>query len=142
MMVANGMAITPDGATLLVAESAGGRLTSFPIGAAGELGERTTWAALPAGNAPDGMCIDAEGAAWVAAVTAGRFIRVLPGGEVTDEVPVAEGRRAIACVLGGPDRKLLHLLTATTQGEADASRAAMAARVDTVPVDVPGAGWP
>jgi sugar lactone lactonase YvrE len=142
LMVANGMAITPDGSTLIVAESAGGRLTSFPIGDGGDLGERTTFAGLPAGHAPDGMCIDAEGAAWVAAVTAGRFIRVLPGGEVTDEVPVPEGRHAIACVLGGPDRRLLHLLTATTFGDAEPSLAAMAARVETLPVDVPGAGWP
>lgn len=142
LLVANGMAITPDGATLLVAESAGGRISSFTIGPAGALGERTIWAELPEGHAPDGMCIDAEGAAWIAAVTAGRFIRVLAGGEVTDEVLVDEGRRAIACVLGGADRRLLHMLTATTLGDAESSLAALAARVETLTVEVPGAGWP
>ena len=53
-----------------------------------------------------------------------------------------EGRRAIACVLGGPDRRSLFLLTATTTGEAEPSLAAMAARVERAQVDVPGAGWP
>ena len=142
LRVANGMAITPDGSTLLVAESGGQRISSFAIGDGGALTDRATWADLPTGNTPDGMCIDAEGGAWVAAVMAGRFIRVLPGGEVTDEVPMDEGRRAIACVLGGTDRRTLYLLTAATLAEAELSRSLMSARVETLTVAVPGAGWP
>jgi sugar lactone lactonase YvrE len=142
LLVANGMAITPDGTTLLVAESAGGRISSFTIGEGGALRDRTTWAQLPAGHAPDGMCIDVEGAAWVAAVTAGRFIRVRAGGEVTDEVPMPDGRHAIACVLGGDDRRTLHLLTAATMAEAELSVQLRSARVETCRVDVPGAGRP
>jgi len=141
LLVANGMAITPDGSTLVVAESAGRRLSSFAIGAGGTLTDRQVYAELPDGGAPDGMCIDAEGA-WVAAVTLGQFIRLLPGGEVTDRVPVADGRHAIACVLGGPDRRTLFMITATTFGEADASRAALAGRVDAIDVEIPGVGWP
>ena len=140
MRVANGMAITPDGSTLLVAESAGGRITSFPIGDKGDLGPRSTFAELD--TAPDGMCIDAEGAAWVGCVVGGRFARVLPGGEETDSVPMPEGRNAVACVLGGPDRRTLFMLTASTFGEDDRSRAAMDARVETIEVAVPGAGRP
>lgn len=88
------------------------------------------------------MCLDAEGALWIAAVVAGGFIRVREGGEVVDRLPVEDGRHAIACVLGGDDRRTLFLLTAGTLGEGEASRAAMSARVEAVAVDVPGAGRP
>jgi sugar lactone lactonase YvrE len=140
MMVANGMAITPDGRTLIVAESAGRRLTTFAIGPHGTLTDRTVFAELP--HAPDGMCLDAEGAVWAACVTASRYARVLAGGEIVDTVELEPPRRAVACVLGGPDRRTLYLLTADTLGEADASRALMTARVEQVRVDVPGAGLP
>jgi sugar lactone lactonase YvrE len=142
LLVANGMALTADGSTLLVAESAANRIRSFAVGDHGDLGDGTVWAELPPGHAPDGMCLDAEGAVWVAAVTADAFLRVRAGGQVTDRVPVTEGRRAIACVLGGDDRRTLYLLTATTLGDAESSLAAMDARVDTIQVDVPGEGRP
>ncbi|MCU1377393.1 MAG: SMP-30/Gluconolaconase/LRE domain protein [Acidimicrobiales bacterium] len=142
LLVANGMALTADGSTLLVAESAGNRIRSFAVGDHGDLSGGTVWAELPPGHAPDGMCLDAEGAVWVAAVTAGAFLRVRAGGEVADRIPVDDGRRAIACVLGGHDRQMLYLLTATTLGDAEPSLAAMDARVDTVQVVVPGEGRP
>jgi sugar lactone lactonase YvrE len=142
LMVANGMCLTPDGRELLVAESAGGRITSFDVGHDGALSHRAVFAELPPRHAPDGMCLDAEDAVWVAAVTAGAFLRVRRGGEVTDRLEAEEGRHAIACVLGGADRRMLFLLTATTFGDAEPSRAALAARVEMHPVDIPGAGWP
>jgi len=142
LLVANGMALTPDGATLLVAESAGGRITSFAIGAHGELSNRAVWASLPEGDAPDGMCIDTEDSAWFAAVTAGAFVRVRRGGDVLERIAVDEGRHAIACVLGGADRRTLFMLTATTFGEEDLSRERMDARVTAIEVAVPGAGRP
>src|SRR5215510_12069756 len=120
MMVANGMAITPDGETLIVAESAGRRLTSFAIGSDGELTRRAVFAELP--YAPDGMCLDAEGAVWAACVTAAQYARVRPGGEIVDTVELEPPRRAVACVLGGPDRTMLYMLTADTLGEAELSR--------------------
>jgi sugar lactone lactonase YvrE len=142
LLVANGMGLTADGSTLLVAESAANRIRSFAVGPDGALTDSAVWAELPPGHAPDGMCLDAEGAAWVAAVTAGAFIRVRAGGEVTDRLPVEAGRRAIACVLGGADRRTLFQLTATTLGDAEPSLAAMDARVDAVQVAVPGEGRP
>jgi sugar lactone lactonase YvrE len=143
LLVANGMALTPDGGTLLVAESAGRRVSAFTVDDEGRLADRRVWAELPPRHHPDGMCIDAEGAAWVACVTTDRCLRVAEGGEVLDEVRVAEdGRHPVACVLGGPDRRTLYLLTATTYGEAEPSLAARAGRVEQVRVDVPGAGRP
>jgi sugar lactone lactonase YvrE len=143
LLVANGMALTADGATLIVAESAGMRLSAFTVGAGGELGDRRVWAELPPGHAPDGMCIDAEGAAWVACVTTDWCLRVAEGGEVLDRIRVdEEGRHPVACVLGGPDRRTLYLLTATTYGEAEPSLRARAGRIEQVRVDVPGAGRP
>jgi sugar lactone lactonase YvrE len=140
MMVANGMAITPDGKTLIVAESAGRKLTTFAIGPNGDLSDRAVFAELP--HAPDGMCLDAEGAVWAACVTASRFARVLAGGEIVDTVEFEPPRRTVACVLGGADRRTLYMLTADTLGEADLSCELMSARVEQVQVDVPGAGLP
>lgn len=140
MMVANGMAITPDGRTLIVAESAGRKLTTFAIGPHGELTDRSVFAELP--HAPDGMCLDAEGAVWAACVTASRYARVLPGGAIAETVEFEPPRRTVACVLGDADRRTLYMLTADTLGEADQSRELMSARVEQVRVDVPGAGLP
>ena len=143
LLVANGMALTPDGATLVVAESAGMRLSAFTVGDGGGLGDRRVFAELPPGHAPDGMCLDAEGAAWVACVTTDWCLRVAEGGEVLDRIRVDEdGRHPVACVLGGPDRRTLHLLTATTYGEAEPSLQARAGRIEQVRVEVPGAGRP
>jgi sugar lactone lactonase YvrE len=134
------MIVTPDGQSLLVAESAGRRITAFAIGDAGQLTDRRVWADLPDNHYPDGMCLDAQGGVWVACPTAGRFVRVLEGGAVTDCVLVDHGRHAIACVLGGDDRRSLYLLSAATLGEAEESRALQSGRVEVVTVNVPGAG--
>jgi sugar lactone lactonase YvrE len=143
LLVANGMALTPDGATLVVAESAGMRLSAFTVGGDGVLRERRVFAQLPSGHAPDGMCIDADGAAWVSCVTTDWCLRVAEGGEVLDRIQVEEkGRHPVACVLGGPERRTLYLLTATTYGEAEPSLQARAGRIEQVRVAVPGAGWP
>jgi sugar lactone lactonase YvrE len=142
LLVANGMGLTADGRTLVVAESAGNRLRAFTVGDDGSLTGSRVWAELPPGHAPDGMCLDAEGAAWFAAVLAGAFVRVAEGGEVLDRLPVEDGRHAIACVLGGPDRRTLFQLTSTTKGDAEPSLAAMDARVDATEVAVPGEGRP
>jgi len=142
LVVANGMAITPDGATLFVAESGALRISAFSIGAGGALTGRRVWAELPGTHHPDGICLDADEGLWVACPMARSFIHVLPGGRVDERIDVDHDRRAIACVLGGPDRRTLFMLTATTLGEADASRAAVAARVEVETVEVAGAGWP
>ena len=142
LVVANGMAITPDGATLFVAESGGLRITAFSIGDDGALTERRVWAELPPNHHPDGICLDASGGLWVACPMARSFVHLVPDGRVDIRVDLEHDRRAIACVLGGPDRRTLFMLTATTLGEAAASVAAAAARVETATVPVPGAGWP
>lgn len=139
LLVANGMAVSADGATLFVAESAGGRISAFSVGDDGALSARRTFAPVPP---PDGICLDADGCLWVAGVTTGAFVRVAEGGGVLDTVEVEPGRRPIACVLGGDDRRTLYMVTATTKGEAEASIAAMSSRVEQVRVDVAGAGRP
>jgi sugar lactone lactonase YvrE len=135
----NGTVITPDGTTLIVAESLGRCLTAFDIDADGSLSGRRMFADLP-GRGPDGICLDAEGAIWAAMPLARRFERILPGGEVVETVDV-DGRMAIACALGGPDRRTLFLLTANDHS-ADALRGTHDGRIDVVQVPVPGAGLP
>jgi sugar lactone lactonase YvrE len=134
----NGSVVTPDGATLIVAESFGNKLTAFDIADDGTLSNRRTWADLPE-RAPDGICLDAEGAVWVANANAPECVRVAEGGEILTTVNTGE-RRCFACMLGGVDRRTLFLCVA--EGfSGDAMRRRTGA-IEAVDVDVPGAGWP
>ena len=135
----NGMVITPDDRTLVVAESMGACLTAFTIEADGSLADRRLWADLrPA--APDGICLDADGAIWVASPGTNEAMRVAEGGEILERVPTGD-RMAIACALGGADRRTLFLCTATAV-DADECLARLDARIEATEVDIPGAGWP
>ena len=136
----NGMVITPDGGTLIVAETYAARLTAFSIGPDGSLTDRRVWAALP-GKAPDGICLDAEGMVWVASPPTREVLRVREGGEVTARVEV-EDNHAIACMLGGPHRRTLFVLTGRVPLSEKRARNNPSGRIETVEVDVPGAGLP
>ena len=133
----NGSVVTPDGGTLIVAESFGRRLTAFAIAGDGTLTNRRTFADLP-GRAPDGICLDADGAVWFADADGNACVRVREGGEVADVVDT--GRGCFACMLGGPDRRTLFLLTA--EGYSGKAISARTGAIEMVEVDVPGAGWP
>lgn len=137
LMFPNGMVIADDGRTLIVGESYGRRLTAFDIGRGGSLSGRRVWAEI--GMAPDGICLDAEGCVWVASPTDRAVVRVREGGEIIGRIGV--GRKAIACMLGGFDRRTLFVLTSETTQPARAV-ALRSARVETVRVEVPGAGLP
>lgn len=128
----NGMVVTPDGSTLVVAESHADRLTAFTITATGDLVDRRVWAELGEGAAPDGICLDREGAIWFASVPGSRCVRVAEGGEVLQVVEV--GQPCFSCVLGGPDGRTL-FVTANDYGEEGAGNG----RVLTA--RVPVAGW-
>jgi len=135
----NGSVITPDGATLIVGESMGRRYSAFTIRDDGTLGDRRVWAEVP-GMAPDGCALDAEGAIWMAdAIGAGQCHRVTEGGEIVATVTATQP--VFACALGGPERRTLHLITAPSHGEEICAARALG-RIETVEVDVPGAGWP
>jgi sugar lactone lactonase YvrE len=135
----NGMVITPDGSTLVVAESTGRRLTAFTIGDDGSLFGRRIFAEGLDGP-PDGIALDAEGGIWAAMTLAHQFERIELGAKVTDRIDIGD-RTAIACTLGGPQRRTLFLLSST-----DAYPRRLAgtklARLDTATVDIPGAGLP
>jgi sugar lactone lactonase YvrE len=136
----NGLAISADAGTLVVAESAAGRLAAFDVAADGSLARPRVFATLPPGAAPDGICIDAEDAVWVASPTTREFLRVRAGGEVAERIPTGE-RIAIACALGGEGRRTLFLVTSWTTSLVEAARA-RGGRIETCEVAVPGAGWP
>lgn len=132
----NGMVITQDGATLIVAETFGNRLTAFDIQADGLLSNRRIWAEL--GVPPDGICLDAEGCIWVSVPTPGEgFVRVAEGGEIKNRIDTGD-RCAYACMLGGPEYHTLFLLEAFTHGAAKMGNG----RIRMVEVDVPKAGYP
>jgi sugar lactone lactonase YvrE len=135
----NGMVITPDRTTLIVAESTGRRLTAFTIGSDGSLSDRRTFAEGLDGP-PDGICLDAEGGVWAAMTLAHAFERIVEGGAITDRIDM-DDRTAIACTLGGPERRTLFLLSST---DAYPQRliGTKNSRLDAMTVDVPGAGLP
>ena len=139
IMFPNGMAVTPDNATLIVAESHGNRLTAFDIADDGDLSNRRVWADLGSG-APDGICIDAEGAVWYADVPNKHCVRVREGGEVAQTIDVDRG--CFACMLGGSDGRTLFIVAAEWNGAAQAGQGPPTGVVLAVPVDVPHAGWP
>ena len=142
----NGMAITPDNSTLIIAESFAGRLTAFDIAADGGLANRRVWAD---GVGPDGICLDAEGAIWTGVGHVGDNLvgRVREGGEVLERVQL--DAPCFACMLGGEDGRTLFMLAADwhmtdsfVDNIARLTRGPRTGQVLTASAPVPGAGWP
>ena len=129
----NGMVVTGDGSTLIVAESYGERLTAFDIGEDGSLSGRRVWAALE-GN-PDGICLDAEGAIWYGDVPGQRCVRVREGGEVLQAIALDRG--CFACALGGQDGRTLFLV-ANAFDDSQAGEGEPRGQVLTVDAPAPG----
>jgi sugar lactone lactonase YvrE len=134
----NGTVITPDGRTLIVAETWAQRLTAFDIESDGSLSNRRVWAQL-AQCTPDGICMDEENAIWAASPLSGEVLRCCEGGRVTHRV--RPRGQAFACMLGGPDRLTLFVLTAETMSPGEA-RGRAGGMIETVRVEVPGTGLP
>lgn len=134
----NGTVIRQDGRTVIVAETLAHRLTAFEIDARRQLSKRRVFAEID-GCFPDGICLDAEGAVWVADARTPRVVRVLDGGRITRTISTGD-RFAFACMLGGDDRRTLFIVTNTGSGPAMADK--RDGRIESVRVDVPGAGLP
>jgi sugar lactone lactonase YvrE len=135
----NGMLVTPDDSTLIVAESYAKRLTAFDIAADGGLSNRRVWADLGDG-VPDGICMDAENAVWYADVPNRRCVRVREGGEVLHTIELDRG--CFACALGGPDRRTLFMMATEWNGPANMFDGPRTGQVLTVRAAAPGAGRP
>jgi sugar lactone lactonase YvrE len=134
----NGAVITPDGKTLIVGESMGRRFSAFEIAADGTLSKRRIWAEI-APALPDGICLDAEGAIWSSSPFTNETIRVFEGGRVAERIKTDQ--MSIACMLGGPDRKTLFILTAPTT-DPEKCRADPASKIEITQIEVAGAGLP
>jgi len=136
----NGMAVTPDNSTLIVAESYGNKLTAFAIEASGSLAHRRVWADTGKDH-PDGICLDVEGAIWYAEVGSKRCVRVREGGEVLQTIELDRG--CFACMLGGADRKTLFMVATEWKGaEENMTDGLRTGQILTVRAPVPHAGWP
>lgn len=135
----NGLAVTADGTTLVGAETFGNRINAWTIRDDGTLTDQRVFADLGE-RAPDGICIDVEGGVWVGCFLSGEFLRVLDGGEITHRVSVGESW-AVAPALGGPEMRTLHLVVDDTTFMGLATGESTC-RIETVEVDVPGAGSP
>lgn len=135
----NGMAVTPDNGTLIVAESHAGKLTAFTIEADGSLSDPRTWAEV-GDHAPDGICLDAEGAVWYADVGHRCCVRVQEGGKVLQQVDVDRG--CFSCALGGPDGTTLFVVTMQWNGPDGIGQGERTGQVVTTTAPAPRAGWP
>ncbi len=134
----NGMVVTPDNSTLIVAESYGKKLTAFDIAADGSLSNRRVWADLD-GGAPDGICLDAENAVWYADVPNKRCVRVREGGEVLQTIDLDRG--CFACALGGANKSTLFMIATEWHGTTSMADGARTGQVLTVEAPAPGVGW-
>lgn len=134
----NGMVITPDGRTLVVAETLAMRLTAFDIAPDGALSNRRVWATLGM-RAPDGICLDANGHVWIANAIAPECVLVAPGGEIVATVQTSQP--CFACMLGGDDRRALFAMTAPSS-VAEMVATSRQGRIECAQVEVPGAGQP
>ena len=136
----NGMAVTPDNSTLIIAESHAKKLTAFDIASDGTLLKRRVWAALD--GPPDGICIDSQGAVWYADVPNKKCVRVSEGGTILQTIHLDRG--CFSCTLGGADKKTLFIVANEWRGMDKVTEIAEAktGMVLTAEVDVPGAGWP
>lgn len=134
----NGSVITPDGKTLIVAETLANRLTAFTINTDKTLSARRVWAELPA-VAPDGICLNASGQVWVANAIGAEVVLVAAGGDIVQRVVTSQP--CYACMLGGSDGKTLFALTAAA---ADGGHAAerRSGKIETLRVASARAGWP
>jgi sugar lactone lactonase YvrE len=137
----NGMAVTPDNNTLIIAESHGKKLTAFDIDVDGSLSNRRVWADLGEG-VPDGICLDAESAIWYADVPNKRCVRVREGGEVLQTVNLDRG--CFACMLGGVDNQTLFLVATEWRGMDKIPEVARArtGQVLSLNAPAPRIGWP
>ena len=133
----NGIAVSADNSRLVVAEMDGACLADYDIGADGGLKFRGRFGSM---KSPDGICLDQEGAVWVAAFEEDAFIRLDRSGRELQRIEVP-GRRALACTLGGAERKTLFCLSAATSYEELRQRKS-SSRIDVVDVEIAGAGYP
>jgi len=135
----NGMAVTADNSTLIVAESYGKKLTAFDIAADGSLSKGRVWADLGEG-VPDGICVDAEGAVWYGDVPNKRCVRVREGGEVLQTIELDHG--CFACMLGETDDGTLFMVAQEWSGTEHMQDGARTGQVLTTQAPAAGAGWP
>ncbi len=134
----NGPVITPDGKTLILGETLGGVLTAFDIAPNGDLSNRRVWAATQP-YVPDGICLDADGAIWIANPVGPQCVRIAKGGEVLEVIDT--GQPCYACMLGGDDGKTLFMLTAAS-ADHELAAASPTGKILVATVDSPRAGRP
>jgi sugar lactone lactonase YvrE len=135
----NGMVVTPENKTLILAESYGAKLTAFDIAPDGSLSNRRVWADLNDG-APDGICLDAEGAIWYGDVPNQRCVRVREGGEVLQTIELDLG--CFACMLGGEDEQTLFMIANEWGGPEGMADGGAKGQVLTARAPAPSVGWP
>ena len=136
LLFPNGTVITPDGNTLIIAETFAGTLTAYDIDAEGDLNNRREWAQLGGGALPDGICLDAENGVWVASPTTNECVRVLEGSKITHRIKI--DRSAFACMIGG--NRLF--VCSSKKSDPVACARARDARIEVFPVPFTAAGYP
>jgi sugar lactone lactonase YvrE len=137
LLIGNGIRITDDGKTLVVAESAGKRISLFDIAPGGKLSNHRT-VPLPDEHFPDGICLDAQGGIWVSVLWNG-LIRITHTGELTHRIKLEGNRNAYACMYGGADHATLYICSAGPYDN-EKARVTRAGRIETIVTGFTGAG--
>ena len=140
LVLPNGLALLPDGSTLVVSDTNGSRILAFPTEPDGGLGTPSVFANLSAERHPDGLCVDVEGGVWFGCYDTGEFLRVIAGGVVTHRVPIVGGW-TVAPALGGVDGRTLYMVIDDTTHEGLA-KGESTGWIMQARVDVPAAGSP
>ena len=133
----NGIAVSADHQRLVVAEMDDGGLAEYEIASDSGL---HLYRKIECAKQPDGICLDREGAVWIASYGEGVFTRIDRNGREQQRIYVP-GRRGIACALGGFDRRTLFCISAATSPE-EQMQGKSSARIDLLDVEIPGAGYP
>jgi sugar lactone lactonase YvrE len=141
LMRPNGCAITADGRTFVVAETRVHRLSAYARAGDGTLSKHRAFGTAPEKTWADGICLDAEGAAWIGDPIGRQMLRMRDGGEIAERISCAP-LQPVACALGGPQRRTLFFASSRLTPDWDAAARDRHGRIEAIEVPVPGAGWP
>ena len=99
--VPNGLAFSPDGATMHFCDTPTRRLQAFPLDTAtGDLGPSRLFAECEPPGSPDGAVIDEEGCLWVAFFDGARVTRYRPDGRIDRTITLPVERPTALCFGG------------------------------------------
>jgi sugar lactone lactonase YvrE len=138
--ISNGIGWSPDERIMYYVDTGPGTISAFDVNEQGDITGRRTVVQFDVEKegGPDGLCVDAEGAFWVAVWGGHEARRYAPSGELLARVAVSTPQPA-SCAIGGENGTTLYVTTAREDlSESVLAREPDAGRLFCVDVGVPG----